>query len=69
MTSRDFFKSDPGRRPLRVYAFDPSRGKHLGNEMQLDVPYRPLAPGPVDISSANDRVAVIDYDETRKKYY
>ena len=69
MPSRDFFKSDPGRRPLRVYAFDPSRGKHLGNEMQLDVRYRPLAPGPVDISNANDRVAVIDYDETRKKYY
>jgi hypothetical protein len=59
----------PARRPLRVYAFDPSQGRMLGNEMQLEVPYRPLAPGPVDKSGAYDRIAVIDYDVSRKTYY
>jgi hypothetical protein len=41
----------------------------LGNEMQLDIRYRLLAPGPVDLSGARDQIAVIDYDATRKKYY
>lgn len=59
----------PRRRPLRVFAFDPSRGKQLGNEMQLDVRYRPLAPGPVDKSDAYDRIAVLDYDISQGKYY
>jgi hypothetical protein len=68
MKSPDF-QLYPDNRPLRVYAFDPSRGKLLGNEMQLNVRYRPLKPGPVDASGANDRIAVIDYDESRKKYY
>src|SRR5215472_12664258 len=59
----------PPTRPLRVFAFDPSRGRLLGNEMQLDIRYRLLAPGPVDLSGARDQIAVIDYDATRKKYY
>ena len=59
----------PARRPLRVYAFDPSRGRLLGNEMQIDVRYRPLAPGPVDKSGAHDQIAVIDYDVSRNTYY
>lgn len=59
----------PNRRPLRVFAFDPSRGRMLGNEMELDVRYRPLAPGPVDKSGAYDQIAVVDYDASRKKYY
>ena len=59
----------PMRRPLRVYAFDPSRGRLLGNEMLLDVRYRPLAPGPVDKSGAHDQIAVIDYDVSRNTYY
>jgi hypothetical protein len=62
-------QSTPGRRPLRVYAFDPSRGRHFGNEMQLNIRYRRLKPGPVDISNAVDRVAVVDYDDARKTYY
>ncbi len=69
MKSPDYFQLYPDSRPLRVYAFDPSRGKLLGNEMQLNVRYRPLKPGPIDTSGANDRIAVIDYDESRKKYY
>jgi hypothetical protein len=59
----------PARRPLRVYAFDPSRGKMLGNEMLIDVRYRRLGPGPVDHSAARDRLAVVDYDVSRGKYY
>lgn len=59
----------PTRRPLRVYALDPSRGRVLGNEMQIDVRYRPLAPGPVDLSGAHDQIAVIDYDVPQGTYY
>src|SRR5262249_35722679 len=59
----------PARRPLRVYAFDPSRGKVLGNEMQISVGYRPLAPGPVELSRARDEIAVLDYDIGRGVYY
>jgi hypothetical protein len=61
--------SPPSRRPLRVYAFDPSRGRLLGNEMQIDVRYRSLAPGPVDTSGAHDQIAVVDYDASRRTYY
>lgn len=59
----------PARRPLRVYAFDPSRGRMLGNEMQIDVRYRRLAPGPMDRSGAADQIAVVDYDASRNTYY
>src|SRR5216683_1164315 len=59
----------PARRPLRVFAFDPSRGRLLGNEMQIDVRYRPLAAGPVDQSGVHDQIAVVDYDVSRNKYY
>jgi hypothetical protein len=59
----------PTRRPLRVFAFDPSRGRLLGNEMQIDVRYRPLAPGPVDRSGVADQIAVVDFDASRGKYY
>jgi hypothetical protein len=69
MKSRHDFRSSPGRRPLRVYAFDPSRGRHFGNEMQLNVRYRPLKAGPVDATSALNGVAVIDYDDSRQRYY
>lgn len=59
----------PGRRPLRVYAFDPSRGRLLGNEMEINVRNRPLAPGPVDRSGAHDQIAIVDYDASRNVYY
>jgi hypothetical protein len=57
------------RRPLRVFAFDPSRGRRLGNEMQIDVRYRALAPGPVELTKAPNQIAVLDYDASRQKYY
>jgi hypothetical protein len=59
----------PARRPLRAYAFDPSRGRRLGNEMQLNIRWRPVKPGPVDLTKTLDRIAVIDYDASNKKYY
>ncbi|HYR33597.1 MAG TPA: hypothetical protein VEQ87_04835 [Burkholderiales bacterium] len=65
-------KSDslpPARRPLRVFAFDPSRGRLLGNEMKLNVRYRSLVPGPTDRFGPHDRIAVVDYDASRDKYY
>lgn len=54
----------PTIRPLRVYAFDPSAGRLLGNNMTLSVEYEPLEPGPI-----GKRLSVIDYDGARKTYY
>jgi hypothetical protein len=54
----------PKERPLKVYAFDPSAGRMLGNEMTVRVPYEPLMRGPV-----GERFAVIDYDGAAKTYY
>ncbi len=51
--------AEPTYRPLRVYAFDPSRGRLLGNEMQINVRYRQLAPGPMDKSGAYDQIAIV----------
>lgn len=51
-------------RPLRVFAFDPSRGTRLGNVMTVRVPYEPLKRGPV-----GKRIAVIDYDGSRNRFY
>ncbi len=54
----------PPYRPLKVYAFDPTRGHGLGNHMQINVRYEPLQPGPV-----GKYLAVIDYDASNKCYY
>ncbi len=60
----------PTRRMLRAYAFDPSRGRVLGNEMQLAVQYRALAPGPIEIDEdRSSRLAVIDFDGSIQRYY
>src|SRR5882757_9905316 len=59
----DIFSSDelpwPDERPLKVYAFDPSLGKFVGNHMTAMVRYEKLERGPV-----GERFAVIDYDGT-----
>lgn len=60
---------DPARapgtlRPLKVYAFDPTHGRSVGNRMTLPVPYEPLSPGPV-----GKYLAVVDYDATNGCYY
>src|SRR5262245_61627493 len=54
----------PVFRPLKVYAFDPAVGWVPGNVMTIPVRYEKLQPGPV-----GERVAVIDYDETRDCFY
>ena len=47
----------PVTRPLKAYAFDPSLGRFIGNEMTIEVKYEKLLPGPV-----GPKVAVVDYD-------
>jgi hypothetical protein len=60
----------PAARPLRVYAFDPSQGRLLGNEMTLAVRNHPLLPGPTMVpSSDHDGIVVVDYDGSRDTYY
>ena len=54
----------PPYRPLKVYAFDPSQGRNLGNYMTINVPYESLEPGPV-----GQYLAVIDYDVSNACYY
>lgn len=54
----------PTERPLKIYAFDPSAGKLLGNEMTISLKYEKLAPGPI-----GTHLAVIDYDGSAKEYY
>ncbi|MCX7007858.1 MAG: peptidase M4, partial [Kiritimatiellaeota bacterium] len=54
----------PVTRPLKVYAFDPSRGHYLGNELTLQIPYEPLTRGP-----AGRHIAVVDYDGSNCCFY
>ncbi|HVY31040.1 MAG TPA: hypothetical protein VHB79_31005 [Polyangiaceae bacterium] len=60
----------PTVRPLKAYAFDPSQGRLLGNEMSIPVRYQDLEPGPVVRDPfAGNGVAVVDYDATHDVYY
>jgi len=54
----------PSQRLLRVYAFDPSRGVRLQNQLTIRIPFEDLAKGPV-----GRKVAVIDYDASNACYY
>ncbi|HKR02669.1 MAG TPA: hypothetical protein VJT09_18465, partial [Pyrinomonadaceae bacterium] len=54
----------PVTRPLKAYAFDPSLGRFVGNEMTIEVRYEKLLPGPI-----GKRVAVIDYDGANQVFY
>ena len=54
----------PGYRALRVYAFDPSRGRRLGNHMTVRVKYEDLATG-----LHGKQLHVIDYDTSNQRYY
>ncbi len=56
-------------RPLKAYAFDPSQGRLLGNEMSLTVRYQELDPGPVVRESTPNAIAVVDYDGSNKTWY
>jgi len=57
-------REHPKYRALRVYAFDPSRGRRLGNYMTVRVKYEALR-GEVK----GRQLHVIDYDATNKRYY
>ena len=60
----------PATRPLKAYAFDPSQGTLLGNQMAMNVRYEELDPGPVVREMyAWDGIAVIDYDADNDVYY
>jgi hypothetical protein len=54
----------PDRRPLKIFAFDPTRGRGFGNRLEVSVPYEPLDPGPV-----GRQLAVVDYDASNDRYY
>jgi hypothetical protein len=54
----------PARRTLKVYAFDPTMGHGLGNDLVIDVGYEPLRPGPI-----GERFAVVDYDGSTQTFY
>ena len=54
----------PSYRALRVYAFDPSRGRRLGNYMTMRVKFEDLAKG-LD----GKQLHVIDYDASNGIYY
>jgi hypothetical protein len=56
--------AQPTERPLKVFGFDPSSGRLLGNHMTVSVPYERLAPGPIGA-----KFAVIDYDGAADSYY
>ena len=62
--------STPTTRPLKAFAFDPSRGRLLGNQMSMAVRYENLDAGPV-VSDRweSDAIAVVDYDATNGVYY
>jgi hypothetical protein len=60
----------PMTRPLKAYAFDPSQGTLLGNQMAMAVRYEELDPGPVVRDSyAWDGIAIVDYDASNNVYY
>jgi hypothetical protein len=54
----------PAFRALRVYAFDPSRGRRLGNHMTVQVRFEKLQHGLV-----GEQLHVIDFDATNDTYY
>ncbi len=55
---------EPNSRPLKVYAFDPSRGRTLGNYMTVSVPFEKLEKG-----LSGKYLEVIDYDSSNQCYY
>jgi hypothetical protein len=56
-------------RPLKAYAFDPSAGRLLGNEMSMNVRYQEVDTGPVVREMVPDAIAIVDYDGSNKTYY
>jgi hypothetical protein len=60
----------PLTRTLKAFAFDPSQGRLLGNQMPMAIRYEVLDPGPVvHDHMVDDGIAVVDYDATNDTYY
>lgn len=57
-------RETPEYRALRVYAFDPSRGRRLGNHMTVRVKYGDLQEG-----LRGRKIHVIDFDTSNNRYY
>jgi hypothetical protein len=53
----------PLRRPLRIFAFDPMRGRDPLSVITIDVENEPLLPGP-----QGSRVKVVDYEASERRY-
>ncbi|HEX8719643.1 MAG TPA: hypothetical protein VF736_03290 [Pyrinomonadaceae bacterium] len=64
MKRTDGYEEPPLHRPLKVYAFDPSHGRSLGNYMTVSVRNEELEPGPV-----GEYLEVIDYHASNGCYY
>lgn len=60
----DFSLPRPRRRPLQIFAFDPMRGRSVGNRATIHVQNEPLRRGP-----RGSRLAVVDYDGPNACYY
>jgi len=54
----------PPKRSLKIYAFDPSRGRRVGNSLSVAIEFEAVAPGPV-----GSRFAVVDYDGATRRFY
>jgi hypothetical protein len=54
----------PARRPLKIFAFDPSLGRAVGNLAVIDIVNEKLEVGP-----QGRLVRVVDYDASRDLYY
>lgn len=57
-------REHPKYRALRVYAFDPSRGRRLGNYMTVRVRWETL-----EKELKGKQLRIIDYDATNRRYY
>jgi Putative peptidoglycan binding domain/CHAP domain len=65
--------ADPRSRPIRIYALDPTRFRDDGAIAVVDVPYEPVAPGPVgsllavlnDERAGDESIAPLQLDDPR----
>ena len=55
---------DPLYRPLRIFSLDPSASRLEGAEATVNVPYEPLAPGPI-----GRLFEVDDFDSTQRTHW
>ncbi|MBI1766001.1 MAG: hypothetical protein HYR56_31745 [Acidobacteria bacterium] len=62
--SLDYVQPPPARRPLKIFAFDPTLGRTAENRITVEVEYEPLTRGP-----QGSRLEVIDYDGANRCFY